>query len=198
MDVKFSATQAVELAVTEQPIPIQHYLRQPQRLIWALADPSRIEQLGEDCFRLKMRPLNFMMLHIQPVVDMQLWAESNGIIHLRSVGCELKGIETINQHFQLNLSGQLYPQRQRGATYLKGQADLQVKLMLPPSFWMTPKPLVEATGNGLLRSVLMTIKQRLMHQLLTDYRRWAIAQTRSEQDKHAPVMAGQSPLPQAE
>jgi hypothetical protein len=198
MDVKFTANQVVELAVTEQPVPIQHYLRQPQRLILALADPSRIDQLSKDCFRLKMRPLNFMMLHIQPIVDMQLWAESNGTIHLRSVACELKGIETINQHFELNLAGMLHPERLRGTTYLKGRADLQVKLILPPSFWMTPKPLIEATGNGLLRSVLMTIKQRLMHQLLADYRRWAIAQTQPVKGDRTPVLAGQNPLPQAE
>jgi hypothetical protein len=37
---------------------------------------------------------------------------------------------------------------------------------------------LEATGNGLLKSVLMTVKQRLLHQLLADYRRWVISQTK--------------------
>jgi hypothetical protein len=69
MHTRFTASQSVEIAVPEQPIPIQHYLRQPQRLVNALVDPSRIEQLSEDCFRLKMRPLAFMTLSIQPTVD---------------------------------------------------------------------------------------------------------------------------------
>ena len=60
MPIRFTASQSVEIAVPDQPIPIQHYLRQPQRLVNALVDPSRIEQLSEENFRLKMRPLAFM------------------------------------------------------------------------------------------------------------------------------------------
>jgi hypothetical protein len=36
---------------------------------------------------------------------------------------------------------------------------------------------LETTGNGLLKSVLLTIKQRLLHHLLADYRHWVISQT---------------------
>ncbi|GAB4374161.1 MAG: DUF1997 domain-containing protein [Elainellaceae cyanobacterium] len=180
MQIYFSASQAAELAVPEQPIPIQHYLRQPQRLIRALVDPSRIEQLNAECFRLKMRPLSFMALSIQPTVDIRVWADSDGTIHLQSVACQIRGVEYINQRFNLNLVGQLTPQQTNNITYLTGRADLQVQVELPPPLWLTPKPLLETTGNGLLRSVLLTIKQRLMHQLLTDYRTWVLAQLTEE------------------
>lgn len=176
MHIRFSASQSVELAVEEQPIPIQHYLRQPQRLIRALVDPSRTEQLNHECFRLKMRPLSFMMLSIQPTVDMRIWAESDGAIHLQSIACEIRGIEYINQRFALDLIGKLTPKHIDQTTYLVGRADLQVQVDLPPPLWLTPKPLLETTGNGLLRSVLLTVKQRLMHQLLLDYRTWVMAQ----------------------
>ncbi|HEY9644759.1 MAG TPA: DUF1997 domain-containing protein [Chroococcidiopsis sp.] len=177
MHVHFTASQSVELAVTEQPVPIQHYLRQPQRLVNALVDPSRVEMLDADCFRLKMRPLSFLMLKLQPTVDIRLWSESNGTIHLASIGSEIRGIEYINQRFSLNLTGQLAPLKQGDRTKLVGTADLAVHVDLPPALWMTPRPLLEASGNGLLHSVLLTIKQRLMHQLSSDYRHWAIAQT---------------------
>jgi Protein of unknown function (DUF1997) len=177
MQVLFTASQSVELVVADQPIPIHHYLRQPQRLIRALVDPSRVEQIGSDCFRLKMRPLSFMMLSIQPTVDIEVVAESNGRIDLKSVGCEIRGVEYINRRFHLDLAGCLIPVKQGELTFLVGKADLNVQVELPPALWMTPKPILEATGNGLLRSVLLTIKQRLMHQLLSDYRQWAIAQT---------------------
>lgn len=180
MHICFFASQSVELAVPDQPIPIQHYLRQPQRLIRALVDPSRTEQLTPDCFRLKMRPLNFLALSIQPTVDMRVWADSNGTIYLQSVACEIKGVEYINQRFGLNLTGTLAPQQTDRTTYLKGKADLHVQVDLPPPLWLTPKPLLETTGNGLLRSVLLTIKQRLMHQLLLDYRSWVVAQLEEE------------------
>jgi hypothetical protein len=166
--------------VPEQPIPIQHYLRQPHRLIKALVDPNRTEQLSAECFRLKMRPLTFMTLKIQPTVDMRVWAESDSVIHLRSTGCEIRGVEYINQRFSLDLVGQLAPHQIENTTYLKGKADLKVQVDLPPPLWFTPKPLLETTGNGLLRSVLLTIKQRLMHQLLSDYCMWVTSYMNEE------------------
>ena len=177
MHTRFIASQSVDMAVPEQAVPIQHYLRQPQRLVRALVDSSRMEQLSEDRFRLKMRPLSFMTLSIQPIVDLKVWAESDGTVHLNSVGCEIRGVEYINDRFALNLIGKLVPCQSNGRTYLKGIANLEVQVELPPPFWFTPKPLLEATSNGLLKSVLLTIKQRLMHQLISDYCLWASSGT---------------------
>jgi hypothetical protein len=142
----------------------------------ALVDPQQTEQLSGDCFRLKMRPLKFLMLNIQPTVDMRIWATPDAVIHLCSTHCEIRGVDYINQRFQLDLAGQLHPQEERGVTYLVGRADLKVQVEVPPVLWLTPRPILEATGNGLLQSVLITIKQQLMHQLLVDYKKWAIAQ----------------------
>jgi Protein of unknown function (DUF1997) len=176
MLTRFSAFQSVELAVPDQPIPIQNYMRQPQRLIKALVDPSRTEQLSAESFRLKMQPVSFIMLSVQPIVDMQVWAELDGTIHIKSIGCEIRGVEYINQRFNLNLNGRLAPQQINGVTHLVGRADLEVQVDIPPLLWLTPKALLESTGNALLHSVLLTIRHRLMHQLLVDYRSWAIAQ----------------------
>jgi hypothetical protein len=177
MLTRFSASQSVEIAVPDQPVPIQHYLRQPRRLIQALVDLSQVEQLSHDCFRLKMRPLSFLMLSIQPTVDMRIWTESDGSLRLESIACEIRGVEYINQRFHLQLVGRLLPCQIGGITYLKGKADLQVQVEIPPPLWFTPKTILETTGNSLLRSVLLTIKQRLMHHLLADYRHWATTQT---------------------
>ncbi|NET02310.1 MAG: DUF1997 domain-containing protein [Sphaerospermopsis sp. SIO1G1] len=179
MPSKFIASQSVEIAVPKQPIPIHHYLRQPQRLVKTLVDNSRIQQLSEDVFRLKMRPLNFMSLNIQPTVDMRVWADSQGTVYLRSVGCEIRGFEYINQRFSLNLKGYLSPYHSNSETRLQGKADLEVLVDIPYPFSLTPKPILETTGNGLLKSVLLTIKQRLLHHLLSDYRHWVISQTQN-------------------
>jgi hypothetical protein len=173
MNSQFVASQSVEIAVPEQPIPIQHYLRQPQRLVHAIAETNPIEQLSQECFRLKMRPLDFMSLNFQPTVDLKVWADSDGTVHLRSIRCEILGLDYINQRFALDLKGKLYPSQNKGVTHLKGRADLKVNVDIPLPFSLTPKPILEATGNGLLKSVLVRIKQKLMHQLLLDYRQWA-------------------------
>ncbi len=179
MVTKFIACQSVEISVPKQSIPIHHYLRQPQRLVNALADNSRIEQLSEEVFRLKMRPLSFMSLSIQPTVDMRVWADGCGTIYLRSLGCEILGFEYINQRFALNLKGHLSPVQLSSGMHLQGKADLEVLVDIPQPFSFTPKSILETTGNGLLKSVLLTIKQRLLHHLLADYRHWVISQTQN-------------------
>jgi hypothetical protein len=178
MQVQFTGSQSLSLKVPQEAIPVQHYLRQPQRLIHALADPSQVELLGENCFRMKMRSRQFLTLTIQPIVDIQIWHDPDGSLNLRSVGCEIRGVDYINQRFHLALDGQLTPEalplerRSPGAAQLQGTANLTVGVALPPALWMTPKPLLEATGNGLLKSILLTMKQRLAQNLLADYRQW--------------------------
>lgn len=173
MNSQFIASQSVEITVSEQPVPIRHYLRQPQRLAYAIADPARIEQLSQERFRLQMRPLNFMSLTFQPTVELKVWADADGTVHLTSVGCEIRGLDYINQRFALDLKGKLYSEQINGVTKLKGRADLKVNVDVPLPFSLTPKPILETTGNSLLKSVLLRIKQKLMHQLLLDYRQWA-------------------------
>lgn len=170
---RFFASQSLEIAVPEQPVPIQHYLRQPQRLVQSIADPSRIQVLGRDRFRLKMRSRDFLMLKIQPIVDLRVWAKSDGTIHLVSVGCEIRGVEYLNRRFALDLVGKLSPVEVGGLTYLRGKADLTVEVEIPAPLQFTPGSVLETTGNGLLKSILLAIKQKLMHQLLLDYRHWA-------------------------
>ncbi len=180
MNSEFVASQSVEIIVPEQPVPIQHYLRQPQRLVNAIAESNRIEQLSQECYRLKMRPLDFMSLQFQPTVDLKVWADSDGTVHLKSIGCQILGLDYINQRFALELKGKLYPYQNNGVTQLKGRADLKVNVDVPLPFSLTPKPILETTGNTLLKSVLVRIKQKLMHQLLVDYRQWANSDTQTK------------------
>ncbi len=173
MEVRFRATENLEIPVKGDLIPIQHYLRQPQRIVRAIADPSLMEQLSETRFRLKMRQLNFLdIYYFQPTVTLKVWADAKGGVYLLSEDCEIRGIEYISRRFSLKLKGILLPSENQGQTYLQGEADLEVKVELPPPLWLTPKPLLEVTGNGLLKSVLMRIKQRLLSQLLKDYQAW--------------------------
>ncbi|MDB9475275.1 DUF1997 domain-containing protein [Dolichospermum circinale] len=184
MVTKFTAFESVEISVPKHSIPIQHYLRQPQRLVNTLADHTRTEQLSEEVFRLKMRPLSFMSLSIQPTVDMRVWADTSGTIYLRSLRCEILGFEYINQRFDLNLKGYLSPVQLSNGTYLQGKAELEVLVDIPQPFSLTPKSILEATGNGLLKSVLLTIKQRLLHHLLTDYHHWCNQATKDIETEH--------------
>lgn len=172
--VRFTSSESINLSVPQENTPIQHYLRQPQRLVSAIANSNLMTQLSENRFHLKMRPLNFLdMYHFQPSVVLKVVADSNGTVTLTSENCKILGNDYINDRFGMNLKGKLYPVEKNGQVYLEGRADLNVDVDLPPPLWFTPRPMLETTGNGLLKSVLMRIKQKLMNQLLADYRQWA-------------------------
>lgn len=176
MQTKFTATQTVTIPVPPHKISIQHYLRQPQRLIHALVDPSQSQQISEDCFRLKMRSRQFMMLTLQPIVDIRLWIDESGVLHLEAIRCELGGLDFVNQRFKLSLNGILALSK---AQTLVGKADLAVSVEIPPMLRMTPKAIITATGNGMLKSILSSVKHRLVQQIVEDYQQWAEATTDS-------------------
>jgi hypothetical protein len=178
--VKFTADRSVDIAVPKQPVPIHHYLRQPHRLVRSLGDPDRIKQIGDDEFCLTVRTLNFFGFELQPTVFLRVWAEADGTVQIVSTNCEIRGIDYINQRFKLELAGKLSPCIKQGQTYLSGRADLEVQVALPPPLSFTPRAIVEAAGNSLLKSILIAFKQRLMHQLLADYVIWANAGIEAE------------------
>ena len=183
MSTNFQATESVQILIEEAEIPIQHYLRQPQRLVSAIANPQLMNQLSDNLYELKMRPINFMgIYHFQPIVILKVWAGKNGTVYLKSEDCQIQGIEYINRRFSLNLKGYLTPQQNEAKTTLEGQADLEVRVDIPPALRFTPQSFLERTGNGLLKSVLVRIKQRLVTQLLQDYTQWAAREVKPDGD----------------
>ncbi|WP_373545160.1 DUF1997 domain-containing protein [Chamaesiphon sp.] len=171
--VKFTADRSVDIAVPQQPIPIQHYLRQPHRLVRSLVEPNRIKQVSDDEFCLTMRTLSFFGFDLQPTVFLRVWTEADGTVRVASTKCEIRGIDYIDRRFSLKLIGKLSPYQKQGETYLEGRADLEVRVDLPPPLNFMPTAMVESAGNSLLKSILNAFKQRLMYQLLADYAIWA-------------------------
>ncbi len=181
MYVSFNASESVQISVNNETKPIQHYLRQPKRLVNAIAEPRLMKQIAEDLYELKMRPINFMeMYYFQPIVLLKVWSGSNGSVYLRSENCQIKGIDYINERFSLKLKGVLSPREFQDLTIMEGQADLEVRVELPTALMFTPKAFLELTGNKLLKGVLGRIKQKLSTQLVQDYRTWASQEVQPE------------------
>ena len=171
----FQVSQTLKMVVPNEVIPIEHYLRQPQRLVQAITDPSRIQQLALSHFRLQLKPLQFMMLHIQPMVDLKVWTQGDGVLHLRSLDCKIQGAEFLARSFHLELAGTLSPYRRETTTELRGKADLKVQVEVPPALRLLPKPVLDSSAKTFLDGILLTIKHRLEHQLLRDYYNWVKA-----------------------
>lgn len=183
MYVSFEASESVQISVTNEETSIEHYLRQPKRLVEAIADPRLMKQMSDDLYELKMRPIDFMqMYHFQPIVLLKVWSGSNDSVYLQSEDCQVEGIDYINQRFSLKLKGILEVDRTQTSaeqTTLSGQADLKVGVEIPTALMFTPRPFLEVAGNKLLKSVLGRIKHKLTTKLVQDYRTWASQMTPS-------------------
>ncbi|QCS50135.1 DUF1997 domain-containing protein [Picosynechococcus sp. PCC 11901] len=175
MAIRFQALEVVALSVPEAPRPIQEYLQDIDCLVGAIADPERTEKIAPDQYQLKMRPIGFLDLYkFQPIVTLKIWCDRHYQVHIKSLDYQLRGLEPFMKGFKLDVTGRLQPIADEQEQWLlEGEADLQVKLELPPPLWFTPKALVKKTGDRLLREILQRIKGQLLDQLVRDYQVWA-------------------------
>lgn len=170
--IRFSASQSVSISVPPQPLTIEEYLSEVDRLVYALVEEKQVEVIHPNLFRVKVKPIRFIGLSLQPVCDIRVWLEDDAV-RLSSNQCYIEGRESINQRFSMNMQGYLVIQSTPRGQRLRGQANLGVGVDLPQAMKLTPKPLMERTGSGLLNGILITLKQRLMRQLIKDYVAWA-------------------------
>jgi len=168
----FHASQMLDMAVPDVAISIEHYLKQPRRLVQAITDPQRIQSLSGGVYRLSLRPITFLAVRVEPTVDLKVWTDDGGTLHLQSVASQVRGIAFINHGFTLNLAGRLTPMHHPHQTQLQGQADLTVQVEVPPPLKFMPAPVIQSAGHALLSGVLLTIKHRIERHLVQDYRAW--------------------------
>ncbi|HEY9689923.1 MAG TPA: DUF1997 domain-containing protein [Coleofasciculaceae cyanobacterium] len=171
----FFASQTIDLPVRPLPRSIAEYLQQPHRVAMAAAKPGRVTALGGDRYRLSVRPLAFAHLRFQPVVDLRVWADDAGIVRLRSLHCDLQGLEGLGDGFKLDLFGQMRSVSTPTGDHLKGIVDLSVHVELPPPLDRLPANAIHSAGQLLLTQVLVRMKHRLVERLTADYQTWAQA-----------------------
>jgi len=172
--VRFSASQSVSISVPPQPKAIEDYLEEVSRLVYALLDEKQVEVVHPNLFRVRMRPIKFLSLSVCPVSDIRVWREED-VVRLSSDKCFLEGQEAFSERFSINMQGYLVVQPTAQGKKLRGQANLGIRVDLPQAMKLTPKPLLERAGNGLINGILITLKQRLMRRLIKDYTDWAQA-----------------------
>ena len=168
--VHLHASQSVEIAISPAPVPIYGYLSDVERLVYALADPSQIQSLGQHTFQFSMRPIKFLMLTLEPVADVQIYPNDSNEIIIYSDSCRLQHQAALNRRFSFKLQGWLAARPDNSG--VSGNAELDISLDLPMAFQVTPKSLLESTGNAVAHGILSAIKQRLQRRLIHEYRGW--------------------------
>lgn len=166
MPLAFSASQELQLVVSDQPERLGSYLSQTDRVVRALFDANQLIPLEPGHYRYSVTHLQVFKLEIHPVVTLRT-SLTAGKLLLESSQCELEGLGLVDD-FQLTLGSWL----SAGATGLEGQATLAVAVSQPPLLKLIPARVLEATGQSLLAGILLGIKSRVADQLIKDFQLW--------------------------
>ncbi len=169
--VHLYASQSLEINIAPAPIPIQQYLSNTDRLVYSLADPSQIKMLGEHKFEFNMHPIRFLMLTLEPVADIAIYPGEFNEVIIYSDSCRLRNQTALNRRFSFKLQGWLAARPDNSG--VSGNAQLDITIDLPPAFRLTPRALLESSGNTIVDSILGSIKRRLQHRLVHEYRGWS-------------------------
>jgi Protein of unknown function (DUF1997) len=165
-------SQTVEIQVPREAHPIESYLAHPDRLVKTLAPGDRLVKLEDGNYRLEILPMNVLSFTISPVVDLAVWVDGDQKVQVESVGCEIRGVESLRDRFDFKLVGELYPIHTPNHILLRGSALLKIDLELPMPFKVMPRSIVEGAGNAVLETTLKTVKGRMLKYVVKDYQAW--------------------------
>ncbi len=181
MTFTFPAQQSASLTLAGSRAEVEAFCQEPEHLVATLIDRDQVIRRGSDLFRVQMRPIQALGLHIQPIVDLRLKTAAGARVTLKAAGCHLAGNDWLSQHFELDFQGILQPETttERSVT-LTGLADLQVHISLPPMLRYTPAPLVQAVGNPIVQGVLLAIRRSLCQELPRQFYYWQQRQHTSD------------------
>ena len=172
-------SQVVEIKVPRAAYPIESYLEQPDRLLRTIAPGDRMNLLENGNYRLVILPMNVLGLNISPVVDLAVWVDKDRKVQVESVGCEIRGVESLRDRFDFKLMGELYTIHTPNQVMLRGSALLKIEIELPMPFKIMPRSIVEGAGNAVLEAMLNTVKGRMLKYVVDDYQAWVKERSRA-------------------
>jgi|GEM_PF-574448 len=172
-------SQVVEIKVPRAAYPIESYLEQPDRLLRTIAPGDRMDLLENGNYRLVILPMNVLGLNISPVVDLAVWVDEDRKVQVESVGCEIRGVESLRDRFDFKLMGELYTIHTPNQVLLRGSALLKIEIELPMPFKVMPRSIVEGAGNAVLEAMLNTVKGRMLRYVVDDYQAWVKERSRA-------------------
>ncbi|XP_021297697.1 uncharacterized protein LOC110426729 isoform X3 [Herrania umbratica] len=161
------------------------YLEDKPRIFNAMfPDKHRSQQLNQDEWRIKMLPLQLLILTVWPVVDLRLRCKSRGrdyppevprditkVLELDITRWELQGLNNgVDQsHFALIVKGTLYPDRRGNKCRLGGHLEMNISFVLPPALALIPENVRNSLGKGIMTKMVESMKQKVGSSLLADY-----------------------------
>ncbi|MEX1317280.1 MAG: DUF1997 domain-containing protein [Synechococcaceae cyanobacterium] len=133
------------------------------------AAPMPVASLGSNGYRLTLGRFGNFGFEVEPTIALELLPQSEGIYRIITVpaeasGCALDGLYDVEFNAALQLD-----QTDVDLTLVRWELDLSVWIRLPRVITLLPDPLVQSSGEHLLRQIVRQISRRLTWKVQEDF-----------------------------
>jgi Protein of unknown function (DUF1997) len=176
MSIQASAQANLKASLPATPEQVRLYVRNPQRLLRSGFPSDRITQVGPDRFRLKMLPLVWMGLALEPTAEIEIGANDQGEAWARLIDYELVGHPWLVQNLKLDFRAHLSTSEKvntDGRTPMDGWAQASASFPTPPFLAWMPNPVLTGGARTILEGFLWLLKDRLGKSLEASFWQWA-------------------------
>lgn len=174
--ITFGASQTFIVPVKPEKKTVRDYVANgSKRLILASWDPSQIEDLGADSYRIKFQKLNFLVLQITPEVDCKLMQREDAAAFI-STGWRLPGLEeqVSLDSYSIRVRGEVRTSPpQASMISFRAKIEFVVSGKVPPILSGVPEAASSLAAEQLSRALLSGAEKRFCETLPVDYKKWS-------------------------
>ncbi|WP_187293888.1 DUF1997 domain-containing protein [Gloeobacter kilaueensis] len=172
--IQATARAMLNVSLPAPPDTVRRYVSDPERLLHCGFPPDRIAQIGPDHFQLRVRPLTWMGLAIEPTAELEIGADEQGRAWARLIDYRLQGhpwlVKNLKIDFRANLT--TLEAMSGGRTPMEGWAEASASFPTPPFLAFVAEPVLTGAARTILESFLWILRDRLSKSLEQDFRRW--------------------------
>jgi hypothetical protein len=182
--VRRYASRFADLMEMRAPAPVvESYLDRHEGWFQRCAAPMTVSPLGRDGYVLTLGRFGNFGFEVEPTIGLELLPQDAGIYRILTAPVQdadgvLAGLYDVefNASLRLDEPGQDGPDLSReevdglmAHTLVRWELDLQVWIRLPGMISLLPEPLVQTSGDRLLRQIVRQISRRLTWKVQEDF-----------------------------
>jgi hypothetical protein len=159
---------------------VAQYLDQHHEWFRRCAYPMKVEPIGTSSYALLIGRFGSFGYEVEPKIGLDLQPQHDGVYRIETV--PVPGYSTVGYDVDFQAAMELVEvpaeegedtQRDRGVqsviTRVQWQLDLTVMIQFPRFIHALPKPLIQSTGDRLLRQIVRQVSTRLTRKVLEDF-----------------------------
>jgi Protein of unknown function (DUF1997) len=152
------------------PQTVAHYLDTHQGWFGRCAHPMHAESLGNNSYALIIGRFGAFGYEVEPKIGLNLLPQQDGIYRIETV--PVPNYITTGYDVDFRAALELVEGASRKGeklTQVQWQLDLTVRIQFPKFIHALPDPLIQKTGDRILRQVVRQVSRRLTHKVQEDF-----------------------------